>query len=91
MKGPYKKSIQLRCIVCGSADDFEYNEDKSYVKCKKCNKEYLGGYNELVEYNQEYIQDELDDLKQEVKNDVERDIQDIFKKAFKGSKNIKFK
>lgn len=63
MKDSYNKSIQLRCIVCGSADDFEYNEDKSYIKCKKCNKEYLGGYDELVEDNQVYIQDELDYLK----------------------------
>lgn len=91
MKDSYNKSIQLRCIVCGSADDFEYNEDKSYVKCKRCNKEYMGGYDELVEYNQVYIQDELDDLKQEVKKDFEKDIQDIFKNAFKGNKNIRFK
>ena len=91
MKDSYNKSIQLRCIVCGSADAFEYNEDKSYVKCKKCDKEYLGGYDELVEYNQAYIQNEIGDLRQKVKNDLKKDIHDIFMNAFKGSKNIKFK
>lgn len=63
MKKSYNKSVQLRCAVCGSADDFESNEDKTYIKCKKCNKEYHGGYDELVELNQAHIQEELEDTK----------------------------
>jgi hypothetical protein len=59
MKKSYDKAIQLRCIVCGSADDFEYNEDKTHIKCMKCNKEYFGGYDELVELNQSLIQEEI--------------------------------
>ena len=55
MKKDYSKSIQLRCVVCGSADDFEFNEDKTYIKCAKCNREYLGGYDELVELNKSLI------------------------------------
>lgn len=43
MKGPYKKSIQLRCIVCGSADDFEYNEDKSMSSAKNAIKSIWEG------------------------------------------------
>lgn len=91
MKESYDRSIPLRCVVCGSADDFEFNEDKSYIKCKKCNKEYPGGYDELVELNQSAIQEEIDAVKEEVKEDLEKDIHDMFMKAFKGNKFIKIK
>ena len=43
MKDNYSYSIQLRCIVCGSEEHFDYNEDKSYIKCTNCGKEYFGG------------------------------------------------
>ena len=91
MKKSYDRSIQLRCVVCGSADDFEYNEDKTYIKCKKCNREYLGGYDELVEQNQAHIQEELDDMKAEVEQDAAKYLRDSLKKAFKGNKFVKFK
>jgi hypothetical protein len=91
MRKNYNKSIQLRCVVCGSADDFEFNEDKSYIKCTKCNREYPGGYDELVELNQALIDEEIEATKQEVKEDLEKDIQDMLKKAFKGNKHFKIK
>ena len=91
MKKSYDRSIQLRCVVCGSADDFEFNEDKTYIKCKKCNREYPGGYDELVELNQAHIQEELDDMKAEVEQDAAKFIQDSLKKAFKVNKFVKFK
>lgn len=43
-----------RCIDCFE-ERFEWNKDKSYVRCKVCGKEYLGGYNELVDLNRKYI------------------------------------
>lgn len=91
MKKDYSKSIQLRCVVCGSESDFECNEDRTYIKCTKCNREYLGGYDELVELNQAHIQDEIDDLKDEVKQDAEKYLRDSLKKALKGNKYIKIK
>ena len=36
-------TIKLRCATCGCEDHFEYNKDKSYVKCTFCNREYIGG------------------------------------------------
>ena len=91
MKKDYYKSIRLRCVVCGSDSDFESNEDKTYIKCTKCNREYLGGYDELVELNQTLIDKEIEATRQEVKEDLEKDIHDMLKKAFKGNKYIKIK
>lgn len=91
MKKNYSKSIQLRCVVCGSADDFEFNEDKTYIKCTKCNREYLGGYDELVELNKDLIEEEIELTKEEISRDVQKDLSDMLKKAFKGSKHIKVK
>lgn len=48
---------QLICDTCGSNNSFRTNEDKSYVKCCACDREYLGGYNELLELNQTYIRE----------------------------------
>jgi hypothetical protein len=56
-------------IVCGMEDYFEYNEDKSYIKCTNCGKEYLGGYDELVEYNQKEINCVIENKKDEVTKD----------------------
>jgi len=90
MKDSYNKKIVLRCATCGDTD-FDFNEDKTWIKCNRCEREYLGGYDELVELNQENIEIELKETKEEIKKDLEKDIQDMFKKAFRGKKNIKFK
>lgn len=83
--------MHLRCVICGSDSDFEYNDDKSYVRCKLCNKEYLGGYEELKAMNEALISDGIESLKEEVSEDIKKDITDMFKNAFKGSKYITFK
>ena len=84
MKKNYNRSISLRCIVCGSADHFEYNDDKTYVKCTLCNREYLGGQEELQEMNEAMIAEE-------VSKDVEKELTDMFRQAFRGNKYIRFK
>lgn len=43
------------CIKCGG-DSFDCNEDKTYAKCDKCGKEYIGGYSELVNLNRKMIE-----------------------------------
>lgn len=84
MKKNYSKNINLRCVVCGSDSDFDSNEDKTYIKCKKCNREYLGGYSELVELNEGLINDEVMKTKIELAQDMQKEITERLKNAFKG-------
>lgn len=86
MKNNYNTTISLRCNTCGGTD-FNFNDDKTYVKCESCSREYLGGYNELVKLNQNNINREVNNIAQEVKKDLIKDMQN----AFKGSKYIKIK
>lgn len=91
MKKDYSYNINLRCIVCGSEDHFEDNEDKSYIKCTHCGKEYFGGYDELVSCNQDQIDEVKEIAAEEVENDLQQELNKMLKDAFKGNKYIKFK
>lgn len=91
MKDNYNKSISLKCITCGDSSSFEFNNEKTWVKCLKCNTEYNEGYDELVKLNQTEINDQINLMKEEVTNDLKSDIKNMFKNAFKGNNNIKFK
>lgn len=77
---------KLRCAT-GAGENFEFNEDKTYVKCTSCGREYSGGYNELLEYNQE-VKDEIMD---KMKDEAEKYIRESLQNALKGFKNIKLK
>lgn len=91
MEKDYSKDLALRCIVCGSDSHFEFNEDKTFVKCTLCNREYTGGYDELVELNQSLIQEELGMTTEELIKDISAGLTDSLKKAFRGNKNITIK
>ena len=58
---------------------------------KRCDREYHGGYDELVELNQGEINEQLSEMKKEVSQDLKKDLDKMLKDAFKGNKNIKFK
>ena len=90
MKDSYDKKIQLRCKTCGYTE-FEYNEEKTWAKCNRCGREYNGGYNEILELNQETIDQELESTKEEILNDLKDDIQEMLSKSLKGNKFLKFK
>lgn len=85
MKETYTGS--LRCATCGSDDSFEFDEDKSYIKCIKCGREYFGGYDELLDLNQ----DAIEEVQEQIKSDAEEYIRKAFQDAFKGNKNIRIK
>lgn len=79
MKDNYDRTVQLRCITCGDDSSFEPNEDKTYIKCMRCGREYFGGYDELVELNQEQIDSEIQNIQEEVSKDLEKEIKKMFK------------
>lgn len=81
MKQNYNKHIKLTCATCGSGDFFEKNEKTGVITCKKCNRVYHGGYDELVELNQKTISAEVENMKKEVKQDFIKDLNSMFKKA----------
>lgn len=85
MKESYE--VKLRCAICGCEDQFEFNEDRSFIKCIFCNQEYPGGIDELKELNQEVF----DEVEDEIKNDAVSYIKEELAKAFSGCKSIKIK
>lgn len=78
---------KLRCATCGSDSHFEYKEYKSHIKCTLCNREYLGGYDELLELNSEAIEE----TKNQIAEDAKKEIENQLKQAFKNNKFLKFK
>lgn len=85
MKDHY--NVRLRCATCGCDDQFESNEDQSCIKCTFCNREYLGGIEELKELNIETFEE----VKEQIREDASKYIHDELKKMFRGNKYIKFK
>lgn len=47
--------------------DFEHNENKSWVKCKNCGREYPDGIDELATFNQNQIQDAADEVGEQLR------------------------
>jgi len=66
---------KLWCPTCGG-ESFEANEDRSYLKCVKCGREFPGGKDELMEYNRPEIE-------KKVRAIAEEKLKAAFKKAFK--------
>lgn len=81
MKENYNTQIKMLCATCGSSDFFNKNEETGVITCKKCNRIYYGGYDEIVELNQQIISSEVDNIKQEVQQDLIKDLKNVFKKA----------
>jgi len=84
MKEQYKSKVSLLCATCGG-EQFHFNDDKTYIKCELCDREYQGGYDELVALNQDNIDRSVKDISDQVVTDLKADIA----KIFKGNKNIK--
>ncbi|GAT64057.1 hypothetical protein [Paludibacter jiangxiensis] len=71
-----KQQIRLICATCGSDSHFEFNEKKSHIKCTNCNREYSGGYNELLELNKDRIRQQM---AQEAKSEILNHLKEAFK------------
>ncbi|GLU55308.1 hypothetical protein [Dyadobacter frigoris] len=83
MKSNYQTKITLLCKSCGS-NDIQLTDDKTYAKCNNCQREYSGGYDELVSLNQKRIDKEVDKMRNQVIKDAEEEINKMIKKAFGG-------
>lgn len=82
----YDRSIVLNCPTCGNTD-FETSEydNNPLVKCVSCNREMTK--DDLINENGENIDFNVEEVADEVLGDLSQ----MFKSAFKGSKNIKIK
>ena len=81
MKQNYNRSIKLICVTCGSESFFVTDEKTGVITCKKCNRVYHGGKDELIGLNKSLINKELDAVKNEVKKDMVNDLNAILKKS----------
>lgn len=79
LKHNYNRSVSLRCATCGATHAFETDVTTGYITCKKCNRVYRGGKDELIRLNESHIEDEKRQIVEEVKRDVEKEIQKMFK------------
>ena len=84
----YSRSVRMVCSTCASGDfDFE-SEDGPY-RCTSCDRVFT--HEELVRENGHIIDPEVEEMGAEVLKDAEKEIDAMLRKAFSGSKHIKFK
>ncbi|WP_457857783.1 ECs_2282 family putative zinc-binding protein [Psychrobacter pulmonis] len=88
----YNRNISLQCPTCGCST-FSYDEglDETIqiMTCASCEREF--NKNELMLENSENIDEHFSEIKGEIVDDVADEIRQSLKKAFSGSKNIRFK
>ncbi|MFY2159832.1 hypothetical protein ACOSZG_06010 [Vibrio alginolyticus] len=72
-----EESLQPDCPVCG-AQPVHTDEHQKFMICKECG-------------HKENFDDFMEEFQSKVLNQLSDSISDSFEKAFKGSKNIKFK
>lgn len=74
LKNRSHASVECICLDC-FGKDLEHNDDKSYVRCRTCGREYNGGYSEIVNLNRAYIE----------QNGLSKFSEDILKSMFPSS------
>lgn len=86
----YSRSIRLICPTCASTD-FEYDKDTDGgpIRCASCDR--VLSREELIRENGEIIEVEVSEVKNEIIDDITKDFRDSMRKAFSGSKHIKFR
>ena len=87
----YNRSVTLLCPTCGG-DQFKYDDESNPVEtleCASCNRQFTR--DELIEENGENIFEHKEEMKKEITADLAKELRGTFKRAFHGSKYIKFK
>lgn len=79
-------NVTLYCPTCGLSD-FYHDEDKSYIKCNNCEREFHGGLEEVLEYNQKQVDEALEQESEKLLNDFGKTLEN----QFKNNVHFKFK
>lgn len=82
----YSRKISLRCSTC-SGTDFEFDNEieNGPIRCVSCDRIFTR--EELIRENGALIDGQVDEVKGEIVDDLHASL----RKAFGGSKHIKFK
>jgi hypothetical protein len=88
----YDRQFSLICSTCGGTH-FEYDDGKEEeireYKCISCNRVFMK--DELIKENNEFIEEQTKEIGEEFLKDTKKEIENMFRKAFRGNKNIKFR
>lgn len=84
----YSRSVKLICSTCASGD-FEYESDEGPYRCVSCDRVFTR--DELIGDNGHIIEAEVKEMGAEVVKDAQKELNAMLRKAFSGSKHIKFK
>lgn len=88
----YNQKVVLLCPTCGNSElkhEFDSEDNVSLIQCPSCGRELTK--DELIQENSENININLEELKGEIKKDITENMRKMFKDAFKGNRNIKFR
>lgn len=86
----YNRSIKLHCSTCGSTDfDHDRERDDGPIRCTSCDRVFTR--DELIRENGATIDANVAEVKKEVVADVQKQLNETLRKAFSGSKHIKFR
>lgn len=87
----YNRTINLLCPTCGN-DQLETQEEdhnNEIIRCPNCDRTMTK--DEIIRENGENIDANVGEIAEEAVKDLNKEIKNMFKNAFRGSKNIKFK
>lgn len=88
----YNRTLQLRCPTCACEQfAFEHGVDETIelATCASCSRTLTK--DELIRENSELIESHVEEIGSHMLKDAATEMHKALKKAFKGSKNIKFR
>lgn len=87
----YGRSVNLICPTCG-CDQFAFeghDESIESAKCASCGRVFTK--DELIKENSENVSEHAKEMGKEISKDLTKELRETLKKAFRGSKAIRFK
>lgn len=86
----YSLSINLLCPTCGHGD-FEHDAavEDGPIRCTSCDRMFTR--EELIRENGEIVDSQVSEVKAEIVADFAKELRDSMRKAFSGSKHVKFR